>query len=129
MREIFECSYTSVPANMGIDVLIRQAAVDRPKVHLWETGIIRITRHPQVGFVNLDQHWSAKLTFKYCLVTQMVGQVMWSIAHMVMIGTSFTLLTMALLVGHHLFAAWHGDQRLLEAHGKDFLEVCACTAA
>ncbi|XP_058787109.1 MACPF domain-containing protein At1g14780-like [Vicia villosa] len=28
--------------------LLEVAAVDKPKVHLWETGIIRITRHPQV---------------------------------------------------------------------------------
>ena len=25
------------------------AAVEKPTVHLWETGVIRITRHPQVG--------------------------------------------------------------------------------
>jgi uncharacterized membrane protein len=24
------------------------AAVDRPKVHMWETGIMRVTRHPQL---------------------------------------------------------------------------------
>jgi zeta-carotene isomerase len=40
------------------------AAVEVPKVHLWETGIIRITRHPQ-----------------------MVGQVMWSAAHLAMVGS------------------------------------------
>merc|ERR1719460_2319372 len=65
------------------------AAVEKPKIHLWETGIIRITRHPQ-----------------------MVGQVMWSVAHLAMVGTSFTLLTMILLVGHHVFAVWNGDRRL-----------------
>ncbi|MBA0797866.1 hypothetical protein Gohar_008522, partial [Gossypium harknessii] len=27
--------------------LLEVAAVDQPKVHLWETGIMRITRHPQ----------------------------------------------------------------------------------
>ena len=27
------------------------AAVDEPKLHMWETGIMRITRHPQVGDV------------------------------------------------------------------------------
>ena len=26
------------------------AAVDEPQLHLWETGIMRITRHPQVGW-------------------------------------------------------------------------------
>ena len=24
------------------------AAIDRPQLHLWETGVIRITRHPQM---------------------------------------------------------------------------------
>lgn len=76
------------------------AAVEKPKVHLWETGIIRITRHPQ-----------------------MVGQVMWSAAHLAMVGSSFTLLTMALLVGHHVFATWNGDRRLLDAHGEAFLQI------
>jgi len=76
------------------------AAVEKPKVHLWETGVIRITRHPQ-----------------------MVGQVMWSAGHLSMVGSSFTLLTMALLIGHHGFACWNGDRRLLAAHGDDFLAV------
>ncbi len=73
------------------------AAVEKPKIHLWETGIIRITRHPQ-----------------------MVGQVMWSAAHLAMVGTSFTLLTMLLLVGHHVFAVWNGDRRLKDEHGERF---------
>lgn len=28
--------------------LLEVAAVDKPKMHIWETGIMRITRHPQV---------------------------------------------------------------------------------
>ena len=76
------------------------AAVERPKVHLWETGVIRITRHPQ-----------------------MVGQVMWSAAHLAMVGSTFNALTMSLLVGHHLFACWNGDRRLLAEHGDAFLTV------
>ena len=76
------------------------AAVEKPKIHLWETGVIRITRHPQY-----------------------VGQVMWSAAHLAMVGTSFTALTMALLIGHHYFACWNGDRRLLAEHGDDFLKV------
>ena len=71
-----------------------------PKIHLWETGIIRITRHPQ-----------------------MVGQCMWSAAHLAMVGSSFNALTMALLVGHHLFACWNGDRRLLAEHGERFEAV------
>ena len=46
------------------------AAVEAPKVHLWETGIIRITRHPQAA-----------------------GQVMWSAAHLAMVGSTFNALT------------------------------------
>ena len=76
------------------------AAVDKPQLHLWETGVIRITRHPQ-----------------------MVGQVMWSAGHLAMVGSTFNALTMALLVGHHLFACWNGDRRLLAEHGDDFEAV------
>ena len=76
------------------------AAVEKPRLHLFETGIIRITRHPQY-----------------------IGQCMWSAAHLAMIGTSFTALTMALLVGHHYFACWNGDRRLLAEHGEDFLKI------
>jgi zeta-carotene isomerase len=76
------------------------AAVEKPKIHLWETGIIRITRHPQY-----------------------VGQAMWSAAHLAMVGTSFTALTMALLVGHHGFACWNGDRRLEAEHGEKFLKI------
>ncbi|KAL3800723.1 hypothetical protein ACHAWO_013265 [Cyclotella atomus] len=76
------------------------AAVEKPKVHLWETGVIRITRHPQY-----------------------VGQTMWSAAHLAMVGTSFTALTMALLVGHHAFACWNGDRRLEAEYGDKFLAI------
>ena len=58
---------------------------------------MRITRHPQ-----------------------MVGQVMWSAAHLAMVGSTFTFLTMILLVGHHVFAVWNGDRRLYEEHGERF---------
>lgn len=34
--------------------LLEVAAVDKPKMHLWETGIMRITRHPQVHHYYLD---------------------------------------------------------------------------
>ena len=80
------------------------AAIDRPKIHLWETGIIRITRHPQA-----------------------VGQVMWSFAHLLMVGSTFAMLTNALLVGHHAFACWNGDRRLADEHGEAFAEVQART--
>jgi uncharacterized membrane protein len=80
--------------------LLEIAAIEKPQVHLFETGIIRITRHPQ-----------------------MVGQVIWCIAHTLWIGTSFTLLTSVGLVLHHLFAVWHGDRRLLARYGETFEAV------
>jgi len=50
--------------------LLEIAAIQKPQVHLYETGILRVTRHPQ-----------------------MVGQVIWCIGHTLWLGTSFTLLT------------------------------------
>eukprot|EP01084_Bolivina_argentea_P281703 482031_1 len=80
--------------------LLEIAAIEKPKVHLWETGIIRITRHPQT-----------------------VGQIMWCIAHTAWIGTSVTTLTSAWLMAYHLFSIWNGDRRLAEKHGEAFEKV------
>jgi uncharacterized membrane protein len=80
--------------------LLEIAAIQKPEVHLYETGIIRITRHPQ-----------------------MVGQVIWCIAHSLWLGTSFTLLTSFGLIAHHLFAVWHGDRRLTQRYGDAFLKA------
>lgn len=77
--------------------LLEIAAVQKPQVHLYEAGIIRITRHPQ-----------------------MVGQVIWCVAHTLWIGTSFTLVTSIGLVLHHLFGVWHGDRRLQARFGESF---------
>ncbi len=80
--------------------LLEVAAVQKPQVHLYETGIIRITRHPQ-----------------------MVGQVIWCIAHTLWLGTSFMLVTSLGLILHHLFAVWHGDRRLSNRYGEAFAIV------
>ncbi len=80
--------------------LLEIAAVQKPQVHLYETGIIRICRHPQ-----------------------MVGQVIWCIGHTIWLGTSFTLLTSVGLIAHHLFAVWHGDRRLSKRYGDAFLKA------
>lgn len=80
--------------------LLEVAAVDKPKMHMWETGIMRITRHPQ-----------------------MVGQVLWCFAHTLWIGSSFTLATSLGLVAHHLFGVWHGDKRLAERYGESFQQL------
>jgi len=77
--------------------LLEVAAIQKPQVHLFETGIIRITRHPQ-----------------------MVGQLIWCIAHTLWLGTTFTMLTSVGLMAHHLFAVWHGDRRLQARYGKSF---------
>ncbi|XP_024389087.1 15-cis-zeta-carotene isomerase, chloroplastic [Physcomitrium patens] len=80
--------------------LLEVAAVDKPKVHMWETGIMRITRHPQ-----------------------MVGQFIWCLAHTLWIGSSFTLTTSFGLLAHHLFGVWHGDRRLSAKYGEAFERV------
>ncbi|BAZ38855.1 NnrU protein [Calothrix sp. NIES-4101] len=80
--------------------LLEIAAIQKPQVHLYETGIIRITRHPQ-----------------------MVGQIMWCIAHTLWLGTTFTLVTSFGLILHHLFGVWHGDRRLLARYGDGFASV------
>ena len=77
--------------------LLEIAAIQQPQVHLYETGIIRITRHPQ-----------------------MVGQVIWCVAHTLWLGTSFTLVTSIGLVLHHIFGVWHGDRRLSQRYGEAF---------
>jgi uncharacterized membrane protein len=77
--------------------LLEIAAVQKPQVHLYETGIIRVTRHPQ-----------------------MVGQVIWCIAHTLWLGTTFTLVTSIGLILHHLFGVWHGDRRLRSRYGESF---------
>ncbi len=80
--------------------LLEVAAVQKPQVHLYETGIIRISRHPQ-----------------------MVGQIIWCIAHTLWIGSTFMLVTSVGLIAHHLFAVWHGDRRLQIRHGDSFTKV------
>ena len=85
--------------------LLEIAAIQKPQVYLFETGIIRITRHPQ-----------------------MVGQVIWCVAHTLWLGTSFTLVTSLGLIAHHLFAVWHGDRRLSKRYGEAFDKVKARTS-
>lgn len=77
--------------------LLEVAAVDKPKLHLWETGIMRITRHPQ-----------------------MVGQAIWCLAHTVWIGNSVAVAASIGLIGHHLFGVWNGDRRLALRYGDAF---------
>ncbi|KAF6003929.1 hypothetical protein F1559_004009 [Cyanidiococcus yangmingshanensis] len=74
--------------------LAQVAAIARPTVRLYENGIIRITRHPQL--------W---------------GQVLWCLAHCAWIGSSMSITISCALIGHHFVAAWHGDRRLEHRFG------------
>ena len=77
--------------------LLEIPSVLKPKVRIYSTGIMRITRHPQA-----------------------FGQVIWCLAHTLWIGTSFTLVTSIGLILHHVFAIWHGDKRLESKFGEEF---------
>mmetsp|Transcript_30002 Transcript_30002/g.69197 ORF Transcript_30002/g.69197 Transcript_30002/m.69197 type:complete len:298 (+) Transcript_30002:46-939(+) len=85
--------------------LLEIAAIERPQLHLWETGIIRITRHPQA-----------------------IGQILWCAAHLAWLGTSTALSACVLLTLHHIYGTWHGDRRLRDKHGEAFEEVKARTS-
>lgn len=85
--------------------LLEVAAVEKPKMHLWETGIMRITRHPQ-----------------------MVGQVIWCLAHTLWIGSSVAVAASIGLIGHHLFGVWNGDRRLAIRYGEAFERVKSRTS-
>lgn len=78
--------------------LLEVAAVDEPRLHLWETGVTRITRHPQA-----------------------FGQFLWCFGHTLWIGNSFMVVTSLGLILHHAFGCWHGDRRL-SAKYKDKFE-------
>ena len=77
--------------------LLEIPSVLKPKVRIYGTGIMRVTRHPQA-----------------------FGQIIWCFAHTLWIGTSFTLITSLGLISHHLFAIWHGDKRLEVKFGDEF---------
>ena len=77
--------------------LLEIAAIEKPQLHLWETGVIRITRHPQA-----------------------MGQIMWCVAHSAWLGTSTVVSASAVLIIHHLYSVWHGDRRLAMKHGEAF---------
>ncbi|MEW5302486.1 MAG: hypothetical protein WDW38_002357 [Sanguina aurantia] len=85
--------------------LLEVAAVDKPQLHMWESGIMRISRHPQ-----------------------MVGQALWCTAHLLWIGNSFMVVTSAGLMAHHLFGCWHGDRRLGAKYGAAYEAVKARTS-
>ena len=85
--------------------LLEISAVQSPKLHLYDTGVMRITRHPQS-----------------------VGQVMWCFAHAAWIGTDVVVSASLILIAHHMFSVWNGDRRLQDRYGESFLEVKARTS-
>ena len=85
--------------------LLEIPAVLKPQIRLYASGIIRISRHPQA-----------------------VGQILWCLTHALWIGSSFMVVTCLGLIGHHLFAVWHGDRRLKERFGDAFEELRASTS-
>ncbi|MAI97043.1 MAG: hypothetical protein CMN95_10085 [Synechococcus sp. MED650] len=85
--------------------LLEIPAVLKPQVRLYASGIIRISRHPQA-----------------------IGQILWCLTHALWIGSSFMVVTCIGLIGHHLFAVWHGDRRLKARFGDAFDELKASTS-
>ncbi len=85
--------------------LLEIPSVLKPKVRIYGTGIMRITRHPQA-----------------------FGQIIWCLAHTLWIGTSFTFITSLGLIFHHLFAIWHGDKRLEVKFGEEFYKYKESTS-
>jgi uncharacterized membrane protein len=74
--------------------------LNKPTQRLYNTGIIRITRHPQL-----------------------TGMSLWCLSHFLWVGSSFMLATSVGLIGYHLFAAWHGDRRRLKLFGTQYKEI------
>ncbi len=85
--------------------LLEIPSVLKPKIRLYGTGIMRITRHPQA-----------------------FGQIIWCFAHTLWIGSSFTFITSVGLIFHHLFAIWHGDKRLEIKFGEEFYKYKESTS-
>jgi zeta-carotene isomerase len=85
--------------------LLEIAAIQPPQLHLWETGVIRITRHPQA-----------------------FGQLLWCLAHTAYLGTTTAVAASVMLLLHHGFACYHGDRRLQTRHGEDFEYIKSTTS-
>lgn len=62
------------------------------------------------------------------LIFQMVGQVIWCLAHTVWIGNSVAVAASVGLIAHHLFGVWNGDRRLAIRYGEAFEVVKSRTS-
>lgn len=85
--------------------LAEVAAIKKPGFRIYESGVMRITRHPQL--------W---------------GQVIWCVAHAAWMGTSLTAVASLGLVAHHCFAVWNGDRRLKDRFGEEWEAYAARTS-
>ncbi|KAA8490732.1 15-cis-zeta-carotene isomerase, chloroplastic [Porphyridium purpureum] len=85
--------------------LLEVAAVQKPGFRIYETGITRITRHPQL--------W---------------GQLMWCVAHCAWTGTTLPLVASAGLLAHHFLGAWHGDVRLQNTYKQAWEQYAVRTS-
>lgn len=85
--------------------LLEVAAIQKPTFRIYETGVMRITRHPQL-----------------------FGQILWCISHTVWMGNSFALTASLGLIAHHLFGAWNGDRRLRDRYGEEWLRFAQRTS-
>ena len=56
------------------------------------------------------------------------GQILWCATHLLWIGSSFMLAACIGLIGHHLFAIWHGDRRLRQRFDEAFEELRRSTS-
>ncbi|MDX1919366.1 MAG: NnrU family protein [Candidatus Caenarcaniphilales bacterium] len=74
--------------------------INKPTQRFYETGIIRITRHPQL-----------------------TGMTLWCLSHFLWVGSTFMIATSIGLIGYHLFAAWHGDKRRLKLFGAAYQDL------
>ena len=85
--------------------LLEIPALLKPRQRLYTTGVMRISRHPQ-----------------------MVGQLLWCLTHTLWLGTSFALAASFALMAHHCFGVWHGDRRLQHRFGPAFDDLQRSTS-
>ena len=78
---------------------LQVAAVDKPKLHLWETGVMRITRHPQS-----------------------FGQGLWCLAHTLWIGSSFMVATTGKPPSCRMDARWKSNARVASWNDSESLQ-------
>ncbi|CAN8062346.1 unnamed protein product [Agarophyton chilense] len=85
--------------------LLEVAAVQKPSFRIYETGVMRISRHPQLA-----------------------GQVLWCLAHGAWMGSSFTVVACLTLIAQHLVGAWNGDRRLRDKYGEEWARYAERTS-